>query len=105
MSIDECVMKNHTECLDPWSNLIPYFCGHSDLCMTRNETALLYAKLNIKNKYAAVGLVEDMKSSLKLFEYVLPDYFSKSTQFYESQGFVFYRFMSRSKPFNESRKE
>ena len=55
--------------------------------MTRNETALHYAKLNIKNKYAAVGIVEDMESSLKLFEYVLPDYFSNSTKFYESEGF------------------
>ena len=87
MSIDECVMKNHKECLHPWSNLIPYFCGHSKLCMTRNETALHYAKLNIKNKYIAVGLVEDIESSLKLLEYVLPDYFMHSTKFYKSQGF------------------
>ena len=104
MSIDECVSKNHTECLNPWSNLIPYFCGHSNLCMTRNETALHYAKLNVKNKYLAVGLVEDMESSLKLFEYVLPSYFSNSTQFYKSQGFFMRlnRFEGRS---NKSRKE
>ena len=76
--------------------------------MTRNETALRYAKLNIKNKYAAVGLVEDMKSSLKLFEYVLPDYFSNSAQFYESRGFVndiICFTESRSKSFYESWKE
>ena len=104
MSIDECVSKNHTECLNPWSNLIPYFCGHSNLCMTRNETALHYAKLNVKNKYLAVGLVEDMESSLKLFEHVLPSYFSNSTQFYKSQGFFMRlnRFEVRS---NKSRKE
>ena len=88
MSLDECVLKNHSECIHPWSNMIPYFCGHSNLCMTRNETALHYAKLNVRNKYAAVGLVEDMESSLRLFENVLPDYFSNSTQFYQSKGFI-----------------
>ena len=103
MSIDECVINDHPECLRPWLNIIPYFCGNSNLCMTRNETALHYAKLNVKNKYVAVGLVEDMESSLRLFENLLPDYFSNSTQFYESMKLELHEYSKTARKIGEQR--
>lgn len=74
-SIDECVKMQDKECTQPKWQLVPYFCGQDPRCRQRNSWAVEKAKNNIENYYAAIGLVEDLESSLKIFERLLPRYF------------------------------
>ena len=36
-TIDECFAKKEKECMNPWSYLIPFFCGSELNCMKRDK--------------------------------------------------------------------
>ena len=63
-----------------WANVqLAYFCGVKNECAPQSlrddahgRNALRVASANIQRDFVAVGLVEDLKRSLKLFETVLP---------------------------------
>ena len=76
-SLMECIVRKHNGCAPNW--LTKYFCGHKKVCQSGNGTALAMAKDHMEHHFAAVGFVEDMKMTLKVFAKVVPGYFSKSS--------------------------
>lgn len=71
-SLLECLSRRHNGCAHNW--LTKYFCGHQGLCRNGNRTALTMAKANMKLHFAAVGIIEDMDLTLKVFAKVVPGY-------------------------------
>ena len=65
MTVNECVAEERTECSKPYSNLIPFFCGSSELCRSRSDRALEIAKRNVYERYAIVGIMEDFPNTMK----------------------------------------
>ena len=65
LTVDECVAEERTECSKPYSNLIPFFCGSSEVCRSRNDKALEIAKRNVFERYAIVGIMEDFPNTMK----------------------------------------
>jgi len=74
------------DCKKVYSDMIPFFCGSHQWCRKRDAAALEQAKSNIEKYYSAVGVLEDMESSLKLFEKALPGFFGGALEFYEEDG-------------------
>lgn len=79
-SLLKCISKGLNGCAHNW--LTKYFCGHARVCRSGNETALAMAKDNMKRHFAAVGLVEDVQLTLKVFERALPGYFTLRSRDY-----------------------
>lgn len=73
----ECIARRHNGCAPNW--LTKYFCGHEKVCQSGNRTALAMAKAHMEHHFAAVGFVEDVELTLKVFAKVLPGYFSRSS--------------------------
>merc|ERR1711953_347681 len=48
MTIDDCTKSENQECARPYSNLIPFFCGSSKICLKRGDEALTIAKQNVR---------------------------------------------------------
>ena len=72
-SLEECLVYEHDGCK---RNLMTkYFCGHMKFCKLGDKKALECAKENLRTHFVAVGIMEDIDLSLKVFEAVLPDYF------------------------------
>lgn len=48
------------ECINPYSQLIPYFCGNVEKCRQHKSWAwaLERAKKNVQNNFAVIGLLE-----------------------------------------------
>lgn len=76
LSIEECIEKGLSDCVNIYSDLIPFFCGNDAWCRKRDRKALEAAKKNISGKYLFVGVLEDIENSLKLLELYLPNFFS-----------------------------
>lgn len=72
-SLEECLRFQHSGCTH--NLMTKYFCGHELYCKTGSEQALTQAKKNLL-KFAVVGIVEEMETSLLVFKSVLPRYFS-----------------------------
>ena len=74
--------------VDPWDGVakragnllpcmtVPYFCGNSAPCRKRDRFALETAKFNLEHHFAAVGLLEELDDSMKLYEMVVPEFFN-----------------------------
>ena len=72
-SLEECLIYEHDGCK---RNLMTkYFCGHMKFCKFGDKKALECAKNNLRAQFVAVGVIEDIDLTLKVFEAVLPDYF------------------------------
>lgn len=69
----ECVQKEHEGCKH--NLMTKYFCGHSQNCSNGSSSALQIAKYNLKNKFIAVGLVENLTLSVQLFQQIMPTFF------------------------------
>ena len=74
-SLLQCISQRHNGCAHNW--MTKYFCGHARACRDGNEAALIMAKSNMRNGFAAVGLVEDTELTLKVFARIVPEYFSR----------------------------
>ena len=69
----DCVQMEHEGCKH--NLLTKYFCGHSRNCSSGGRQALKIAKYNLKNKFIAVGLVENLTLSVQLFQRLMPAFF------------------------------
>jgi len=74
-TIDECVAMKDKECTHPKWQLVPYFCGQDERCRQKTSWAVEKAKENIEKYYVMVGIVEELQSTLKIFELLMPRYF------------------------------
>jgi dermatan/chondrotin sulfate uronyl 2-O-sulfotransferase UST len=77
-SILECTLRGLNGCAHNW--LTKYFCGHQTVCKSGNETALARAKANMERHFAAVGVVEDVELTMKVFAKVAPGFFAFSRE-------------------------
>lgn len=81
-TIDDCVEKQRHECMKPYWQVVPYFCGNSPGCSSRSQWAVDKAKANIENSYLFVGLIEELDLSLDILENLLPRYFDNARGIY-----------------------
>lgn len=75
-TILECTARKHNGCAHNW--LTKYFCGHHKRCSAGDADALAVAKANMQ-KFAVVGVLEEIDLSLKVFRAVLPGFFATTT--------------------------
>ena len=62
--------------------LIPYFCGQRKLCLRHNyQPALQLAKSNIESHFSVVGVLEDLATTLQVFQFYLPRIFGNITSY------------------------
>ncbi len=73
-SILECVAKEHNGC--EHNMLRKYFCGHERLCSTNSSYALQVAKANMREKFAVVGILEELDKTMDVIGKILPGYFN-----------------------------
>ena len=79
-SINSCILNHDPEC-DFSAGVfreqqLTYFCGNSPICREiGNKKALRMAKENVIKHYSAVGVLEHLITSLKMFSIELPEYF------------------------------
>ena len=82
MTFDQCVLSNHSECLGKQAfEIIPYFCGQSDVCLTPSRQALELAKHNVIKHFSVVGLQDNLLHTFALLEQTSPDLFGNLTRF------------------------
>ena len=74
-SLMSCLEHQHEGCTP--NLMTKYFCGHHRFCKLGNEEALRTAKENLKKDFVAVGLIEEMDTSLNVFVKTLPILFTK----------------------------
>ncbi|XP_002736843.1 heparan sulfate 2-O-sulfotransferase 1-like [Saccoglossus kowalevskii] len=85
LSFDECVLTNNKVCSEKNAfQVIPYFCGHSPDCQLPSRWALEMAKKHVVEKYAFVGVLEDLDSSLRIFEILMPQFFESASKVYKT---------------------
>ena len=72
-SLLDCIKNEHEGCKH--NLMTKYFCGHTHNCSSGSSKALQIAKYNLKNKFIAVGLVENLTLSVQLFQKLMPTYF------------------------------
>jgi len=100
-TLDECIIKQSDECLEPIQVMVRYFCGVGEECgmkaigapgpfgpkndWNKVAKAAELAKHNIINNYFAIGIVEQFDASLDLFEKLLPDFFAGAKAAYHSE--------------------
>jgi len=82
--IDECVRNRRSECLNPYWQVVPYFCGNDPGCSSRSQWSVDKAKSNIVKNYLFVGLTEEFEKSLYLLEVLAPQFFANATKVYKS---------------------
>lgn len=60
-----------------------FFCGHHEDCTPFNtEGALERAKRAVEEQYAVVGVLEDLNTTLTVFEHYIPRFFQGSSEVY-----------------------
>lgn len=77
-TIDECVEQGVEECTKPDWAYVQYFCGSDELCGNPCQRAVEQAKENIEQYYAFVGIIEELDSSLEVFETIMPRFFQNA---------------------------
>ena len=66
------------------NGIVPYFCGHEIFCRSlKNKDAIQLAKDNILRHFSVVGILEELETSLEVFENFLPRVFNGVTKLYE----------------------
>ena len=87
LDINDCVLKNYTECSGAklWY-IVPYFCGQDAICRRPSAEALQRAKRHLLDNYLVVGFLEDFEGTLQLFEKLLPSYFKGALDIWKEIG-------------------
>lgn len=94
MSLEDCIMTEAPECSD-YANqaFLKYLCGSPAIwpdCATivkaNRAQALERAKKHVINNYFVIGILEDFKNTLQLFEKMLPEIFRGAPMIYEKIG-------------------
>lgn len=84
MTLDTCVPQRDPRC---WYRegsrqmlQLSFFCGQDSYCTTvGSRRALQMAKYNAENFYSAVGVLEDLHLSYRVFERYLPRFFARAS--------------------------
>ena len=87
-SFNSCVLDHDPECVYKVGSLrdysVAYFCGQDDKCREFGSAfALRKAKENIDKFYPMVAVLERLKDSIKLAEYLFPNFFTDASQIYQ----------------------
>ena len=85
-TIGECIEWQQDECTKPWSNLIPFLCGSSKICLSRSAEALEIAKRRVEYDYTLVGLTEDFLNTVRALEKLVPSFFDGASEIYIGQS-------------------
>jgi len=107
-TLDECVLEQHPECLEPVQVLVKYFCGTVKTCSMMDKTtnghnwrqvaiATERAKSIIARYFHVVGVLENFEQTLALFEKMLPEYFAGAPEVYHTPAMQKQRESSKSK--------
>ncbi|XP_047483949.1 uncharacterized protein LOC125035760 [Penaeus chinensis] len=91
MTLDECVPAKDTRC---WYRQgthqmlqLSFFCGQETFCqLVGNRKALQLAKYHAETRYTAVGILEELPLSYKVFQHYLPLFFARATTLEEGTG-------------------
>nr|XP_054753124.1 uronyl 2-sulfotransferase-like [Lytechinus pictus] len=84
-TFDECVLQNKVECYGPRTfYIVPYFCGQDSRCREKTMWAVEEAIRNVKDNYVAVGLLEELEDTLKVFEKLVPEFFDGVLDIYKT---------------------
>lgn len=116
-TLDECVLDQHEECLEPVQVLVKYFCGTVKTCSMMGAVANKHdwrqvaiaterAKNIIARHFHVVGVLENFEQTLDLFEKMLPGYFAGAKDVYNTPAMQKQRNSSKShhqKASNETR--
>lgn len=63
-----------------------FFCGHHESCTPFNtQGALERAKRAVEEQYAVVGVLEDLNTTLSVFEHYIPKFFKGAKDVYWSK--------------------
>lgn len=93
---DTCVLKgNDPECtfaegdtsddIRDFRRQTVWFCGHDPECMPFNTQEVLErSKYAVETQYSVVGVLEDMKTTLAVFEKYIPRFFAGASEIYFS---------------------
>ncbi|CRK94723.1 CLUMA_CG008223, isoform A [Clunio marinus] len=92
----ECVLKGDPECtytqgathegIGDHRRQTLFFCGHEDECTPFNsESALERAKYAVETQYSVVGILEDMDTTLTVFEKYIPQFFAGASEIYHNE--------------------
>jgi len=91
LDFETCVLQNNRECNFPEGDAVVrdhrrqslFLCGHDDECKPFNTKASIErAKFAVENEYAVVGILEDIETSLAVFEKYIPQFFAGATEIY-----------------------
>ncbi|XP_037782506.1 uncharacterized protein LOC119578907 isoform X2 [Penaeus monodon] len=91
MTLDECVPAKDTRC---WYRKgthqmlqLSFFCGQETFCqLVGDRKALQLAKYHAETRYSAVGILEELPLSYKVFQHYLPLFFARATTIEEGTG-------------------
>eukprot|EP00057_Strongylocentrotus_purpuratus_P009967 XP_011664441.1 PREDICTED: uronyl 2-sulfotransferase isoform X2 [Strongylocentrotus purpuratus] len=84
-TFDACVLNLKKECFGGRTfYIIPYFCGQDPRCRDPSTWALNEAKQNVQDHFVAVGLLEELEDTFRVFETVLPDAFEGALDIYRN---------------------
>ena len=87
-NLDSCIENRDVECTfflgQAYDLTVPYFCGQDDECQILGSyMALNMAKDNVDRAYPVVAIIEDLPTSLKVMEALLPDFFKGIEDVYQ----------------------
>ena len=86
MTINECVSRNHTFCVDGGNyRMIPYFCGSAEMCTLPTEDGLKRAQDNVDRFFLVVGVLEKYEQFLNLTQKIIPKFFDGIVELYDKQ--------------------
>ena len=78
-------IEDGDELVRSYTSQIAFFCGMKPECrIFGSMDALQLAKKNVEMYYAVVGVLEEMKKSLVVFEKFIPKFLSKSSTVYKA---------------------
>ncbi|XP_046746625.1 heparan sulfate 2-O-sulfotransferase pipe-like [Diprion similis] len=106
---DSCVLEGDSECryiegdiqdgISDHRRQTLFFCGSHEECLPFNTVgALERAKLTVEKNYAVVGILEDLNTTLTVFENYIPRFFRGALNIYWDQDNALSRNKNSLKP-------
>lgn len=83
LSFETCYKMNCTGIFYRPNQLIKWFCGYDDICLTPSPTSLSKAKHNVDMYYVSVGPSNDLRRFSMVLESLLPQFFTGAPQLYQ----------------------
>lgn len=89
-TVDECIKAKSSECVSPSYKYVQYICGNHPSCRTNDvtedmkEKATTMAKIQAMRTFFVIGILEQFEDTLKVFETILPSYYSGVLDIWQS---------------------